>query len=418
MATVSRSLPDRPSLDVPRREARELLNDWRKREPDALARIRGRHPRFRGAADSAIIAAAFKLSDAQLVIAREYTFVNWAALKQRIKLHPQAARLLEAIRAGDRPTVISILQASPQLLHLPVRSGNWGPPMSHAANLGQLEIIKACDELGARDHQYAFDRALLQGRIECARWLHERGAKLAPGIIMGSCETLNSAGFQFLLELGAPLTNESGDPLSPLAMVLETYTRTPAGKHAILELFAQHGYELPDTPIMALHRGDLARLEDHLRRDPQLLNRRFTLREIFPPALGCDKNGRGGMHWTPIDGTTLLHLAIDFREPEVFRWLLDRGADVNAPATIDSEGFGGHTPLFNALVNGTDRDPGTTRTLLERGADSSLRTNVRKFIDWCETPAWHIARNVTPSEWARGFPDAGWVNSEALRLLE
>ena len=30
------------------------------------------------------------------------------------------------------------------------------------------------------------------------------------------------------------------------------------------------------------------------------------------------------MHWTPIDGTTLLHLAIDFEEREIFEWLLAR----------------------------------------------------------------------------------------------
>ena len=29
------------------------------------------------------------------------------------------------------------------------------------------------------------------------------------------------------------------------------------------------------------------------------------------------------MHWTPIDGTTLLHLAIDFDEDEIFELLLE-----------------------------------------------------------------------------------------------
>jgi len=39
MATVSRGLPDRPHLDVPKREARELLDDCRKGDADALARL-------------------------------------------------------------------------------------------------------------------------------------------------------------------------------------------------------------------------------------------------------------------------------------------------------------------------------------------------------------------------------------------
>ena len=36
MATVSRDLPEQPHLDVPKREARELLNLCRKSDPDAL----------------------------------------------------------------------------------------------------------------------------------------------------------------------------------------------------------------------------------------------------------------------------------------------------------------------------------------------------------------------------------------------
>ena len=108
----------------------------------------------------------------------------------------------------------------------------------------------------------------------------------------------------------------------------------------ILESFARRGYALPDTPIMAFHRGSVARLEEHLRRDPSLLARRFTPREIYPPELGCPNDGRSGMHWTPISGTTLLHLSIDFAEREIFDWLLAHGADVNARAIIDADGFG------------------------------------------------------------------------------
>src|SRR5207249_10071206 len=258
------------------------------------------------AQDPSIAAGTFRLGGAQLSLARQSGRPNWTALKHRIAASAPADELEQAIRANDRETVVKIWRAKPELLHLPVWSGNWGPPMSHAANLGQLEIIQAVAALGGRDFQHAFDRAILQGQIACARWLREHGATLTPGIIMSSCETLNAAGFKFLLELGAPLTNDRGDPLAPLALVLETYSRNPAGKHAILESFAQRGYALRDTPIMAVHRGSVARLEEHLRRDPSLLARRFTWREIYPPELGCSNDGRSGMHWPPLAGTTLL----------------------------------------------------------------------------------------------------------------
>src|SRR6516225_1064930 len=74
MATVKRRLPERPHLDVPKREARELLETCLKGYPEALERIRRRHPRFKDASDDAAITGHLKLSDAQLVIAREYGF--------------------------------------------------------------------------------------------------------------------------------------------------------------------------------------------------------------------------------------------------------------------------------------------------------------------------------------------------------
>jgi len=423
MATVSRGLPQRPHLDIPKREARELLNAWRAAQPEALDRIRRRHPKFQSADPAAIQTAVFRLSDAQLVLAREYGFAHWTELKERITANSVAGALDTAIRADDREAVVQLLRANSKLLHMPVSSGNWGPPMSHAANLGRLEIIKAIAALGAKDFQHAFDRALLQGRIECAQWLQENGAKLMPGIIMGSCETLQPAGLQFLADVDAPFTDEHGNRLAPLALALGTYARRPVGKHAVLDIFARRGDELPDTPMMAFHRGQVERLKDYLRRDPGLIERRFSYREIYPSELGCADDGLSGMCGTPLDGTTLLHLAIDFDEQEIFHLLLTHGADVNAPATVDALGFGGHTPLFNAVVscaytNGRQRDAAMARTLLERGASPTVRASLRKFLDWIETPGWYEARDVTPAEWGRYFPMRELVSVEALRLLE
>jgi hypothetical protein len=417
MATVSRGIPPELDLDTPKRQARELLQQWRAGAADAYDRIRSRHPRLQDGSDAALKSAALRLSDAQLVIALEYGLSSWSQLKERINAQTIVGALDLAIRADDRNTVVELLRANPNLLHIPLISGNWGPPMSHAANLGRLEVIQAVAELGARDFQHAFDRAILQGKIECARWLREHGAKAAPGIIMGSCETLNPSGIRFLLEMSAPFTDERGDRLAPLALVLETYARNPAGKHEILEILAHCGYDLPDTPIMAFHRGDVSGLQKHLRRDPRLLHQRFALSEIYPTECGCGRDGRSGMHWTPIDGGTLLHLAVDFRERRIFDWLIDAGADVSAVAAIDAAGFGGHTPLFNTVVCGPWRDASMTRALLNGGAAKETRASLRKFLDWTESPRWHEAPEVTAAEWGRGFPEAGWVNADALRLL-
>ncbi|PUZ29409.1 hypothetical protein DCC81_08155 [Chitinophaga parva] len=422
MSTVRRRLPAQPHLDVPKRQARELLHQIQLHSKEAVDRVRRCHPKFHAADDESIV-TRLKLSDAQLVIAREYNFSSWAQLKLRIAANTAAEQIRDAIRANEIDEVIRLLKDHPGLLDVPVVSGNWGPPMSHAANLGLLDMVKAIKALGATDIQHAFDRALLQGKIETARWLHEHGAVLVPGIIMGACETLNSQGFAFVDDAGGPLTNEKGDRLAPLALVLETYSRNPDGKHAILRRFKARGYDIPDTPLMAFHLGDLDRLKIHLKHDPQLLNRRFDHQEIYPPQLGCGIERLSGMCGTPVTGTTLLHLSIDFDEREIFDWLLAEGADVDATAVVDEEGFGGHTPLFNAIVscayvNGRQRDGYMARRLLDQGADVNIRVNLRKYLDWREIPGWHIARNVTPLEWAQGFPEQGWVSREVVAMVD
>jgi len=90
---------------------------------------------------------------------------------------------------------------------------------------------------------------------------------------------------------------------------------------------------------------------------------------------------------------------------------------------IDDEGFGGHTPLFNAIVsdayvNGRQRDAYIVQRLLELNADIHVRVNLRKYLDWREEPGWHIANNVTALEWAADFPERGWVSQEAVGMIE
>ena len=422
MSTVSRDLPAHPHLDVPKQQARELLQHCRASSIDALDRVRRQHPKLR-AVDDETISIRLKLSDAQLVIAREYGFSSWTQLKERITGNTVAQLIDKAIRANDAEGITRLLTAYPSLLHVPVRSGNWGPPMSHAANMGRLDMVKTIAGLGAKDFHHACGRALLHGDIEIAKWLHEQGVAFTPGDLMGTCETLNDRGFGFLDDAGIPLTDDKGDKLAPLAMVLETYSRHPDGKHVILQRFKARGYHWADTPIMAFHCGDVHQLKTHHQRHPELIHRRFSYREIYPPELGCADDGRSGLHGTPIDGTTLLHLSIDFDECEIFDWLLEQGADVNAAAIIDEEGFGGHPPLFNAIVsdayvNGRQRDGYMIRRLLELGADTNVRVDLRKYLDWREEPGWHIARNVTPLEWAAHFPERGWVSQEGVTMIE
>jgi hypothetical protein len=115
-------------------------------------------------------------------------------------------------------------------------------------------------------------------------------------------------------------------------------------------MYVEHGFEPPDTPVMALHRGRIDLLEAHLARDPDLLTRTFDIVDIFPLAPACSREPYTAQG-TPVHGTTLLHIAAYFDELEIAEWLLERGMDPDVRAAIDADGFGGYTALYSTVVS-------------------------------------------------------------------
>ncbi len=404
-----RDVPVRPDLTQLRHQAKDLLKAIRRGEPAALGELARNHPRPPEV-------ARVRLADAQLTLARSYGVASWPRLVL-------ACRIIDAIWTDDLEAVRALVTRHPVLLHEDARGvrGNWGPPMSYAANLGRGRIIAMLRERGAIDLQFAFDRACLQGQLEVARQLHAMGARPAPDALMGPAETQSAEGMAFLLDLGAALGDGHGNRLAPVAMVLETYGRSPAGKHACLELLAGAGVTLPDTPVMAVHRGRLDLLEPHLRRDPGLFSRRFAHHEIYPLELGCHADPTQALHATPLAGGTLLHLCVDNDELELARWMLERGAAADARAAVDADGFGGHSALFGCVVsqpyrNGREGDD-MARLLLERGADPNLRASLRKELRGAPDESLHEYRDVTPRSWGLTFHDQDFVNPAAMALL-
>jgi hypothetical protein len=407
---TGRHLPVRPNLIQLKHQAKDLLRAVRHGDPAAVAEFREHHPRRIQPDDAA-------LADAQHALARSYGLPSWPRLVR-------ACAMTDAIWRDDVEAVRELVLAHPEMLHEDARGvkGNWGPPMSYAANLGRDRIITMLHELGAIDIQFAFDRACLQGRIDTARRLYAMGARPAPDSVMGPAETQNGAGMELLLELGAAISDEHGDRLAPVAMLLQTYARNPKGKHRCLELLAGHGIDLPDTPTMAVHRGRIDLLEAHVRRDPAVLGRTFSHEEIYPPTLGCHADHSLALNGTPLGGTPLLHLCVDNGEIEIARWLLERGANVNAMADVDADGFGGFTALFGCVVSqpyrsGLMRDDAFARLLLDRGADPNVRASLRKRLRFVDDETMHEYRDVTPLTWGDRFHDQAWVNPAVMRLI-
>ena len=233
-------------------------------------------------------------------------------------------------------------------------------------------------------------------------------------------ESLAGSNFALMIEIDSTIADERGDWRSRVALALETYARHPEGKHRILEAMAARGIPLPDTPPMAVHRGRLDMLERWLRRDPLLLRRTFTHEEFFPPGLGCHADHSLALVGVPLEAATLLHMAADYEELEITRWLLDRGMDANVRAAVGPDGFGGHTALFNCIVtyNAGRRDDRIARLLLERGADPNARASIRMKLPFARDKSVHEYRDVTPLGWARRFHDQTYVSQAGLRAIQ
>ena len=410
--------PVRPNLDQLRRQAKDLLRRIRRGDADAIEEFR------KFATDKTEI----KLAAVQHALARSYGAPSWTRMVQSCKL-------IDAIWRDDLEAVRELVTKHPNLIHenAGIRNGNWGPPLSYAANLGRDRIIRMLYELGAHDLPHAIDRALLQSKIDTARMLHQMMGSpgLSDDVLDGTAYTLSATGTELALELGAKVIDENGQRRAPVAVVLESDSRKPAEKHRILELFVQHGLELPDTPVMALHRGRIDLLEDHLRRDPQLLKRTFTHEEIYPPEFGCHDEVLA-TQGTPLAGTTLLHLCADYDEIEIARWLLEQGMDANVRAAVDRDGFGGHTALFGTVVSQPafwmnflrqPQEAPFTQLLLDFGADPNIHASLRKklhpgYAGRYDVENTYEYRNVTAVEWGRQFHAKEFVSEAALKLIE
>lgn len=115
------------------------------------------------------------------------------------------------------------------------------------------------------------------------------------------------------------------------------------GWRDIADLLVERGAPVSFGEACAL--GDAARVKEMLDADPSVLRSRSA------------------------DGFPVLGLAIFFGHGELARWLIDQGADVNAPATNAMK----VAPVHAAAAMG-DRE--TMRVLLERGADPNAQQQV------------------------------------------
>jgi hypothetical protein len=316
---------------------------------------------------------------------------------------------------------MAMMTSHPELHRAPMGYGNDGPLTWVAEcripggppSAARLAIATWMIENGSDVHQGGdgplLRAALNSERIPMMELLVSRGASVNARwhghypIIFAPCETLDPVALEWLLRRNAD--PDCGSLGTALDFVIETYARKPDKLAACINLLLDLGgttkYKQPEVLMVLCGRvDDLARQLDD---DPALLHRRF---------LELDCGATAGRRLT-LRGATLLHVAAEFGNLDAAQLLLDRGADVNAPATTNEAGIGGQTAIFHAATQTDDAGLPMTRLLIERGADLSLR---------CKLPG-HYERpeevvECTPRGYAVLFPGTLGATVALLRERE
>jgi ankyrin repeat protein len=226
-------------------------------------------------------------------------------------------------------------------------------------------------------------RAALNGyRIPMMELLVSRGAGVNAmwhghfPIIFAPCESWDPDALKWLLDHGAnpnlcdPRQSAAGQPCPGTALdyLVASYARSPQRLSACIDVLLEAGgaTRYGEPVVLQLLRGRLDSLAEQLDANPALVHKRF-------PELDCGMTG--GRRLT-LQGGTLLHVAAEYGKLAAVALLLDRGAAVNARATVDDAGVGGQTALFHAVTQFDDAGLPVMQLLLDRGADLALRVKL------------------------------------------
>jgi ankyrin repeat protein len=395
---AARRLPRPPSLEQLRKQAKDLLEEYRAGEPAAVAEVHRfeRHPD----------AAAFALHDAQRVLARAYGYQSWAKLKAFVD-GANVARLAEAVQVGDVAQARALLHARSELAGMDMAGDNEHQALHYAVLRRDAAMVRLLMAAGAdarkgifphRDATTAFALARDRGYRDIVAAIeeeeqHRREAMSCPNAtvspvqeqinrairngdngeairlleadeslgvsLIGACdrdgatplhaaaEEMNEEMVAWLLSKRANARKQDLKGLTPIDRAAlgarwqarSRQAETPAPPRLLLA----HGAEVTIRAAVAL--ADTERIRELVLADPGVL------REV---------------HWQT---GGLLTLAVKHGHIDIVRLLLDLGADVDERTTLDeleetTASWG--SPLWFASLAGR-RD--IAELLLDRGAD-------------------------------------------------
>jgi ankyrin repeat protein len=454
--TQRRTLPDRPSLEHLRKQAKDLLRDARADDSAALARIAAGSRDVRDRATRGGTGADVLLAHAQLAVAREYGFPSWPRLVRHVEagsggfvlrplirpveLEPgrrwtfpdggmtttdDVFATFVAARAGGLGAVQRLVARVPALATVEY---NYTPPIHFAVREGHRDVTEFLLDHGADPayRSYPFHESLLgfaeeRGHHDVAALLRGRLTKrfaLAPGT-----QALIAAAARG--DLAAVAAELAGDPALVRASneTGDTALHQAAGKghlhvvEALLETGAHVDAARGDgyRPVhCALMPNWFFALADPTReRIADLLLARGARYTIYIAALRGDHafvadalaRDRTLANFEDTCHHRVLSAAVRRGDVALTRLLLEHGADPNLP----EEGAPRGLSLWIAV---NDRRRDIVELLLAHGADPNAD------VDSCGTPMSQAKRQPELVKLLRAHGGRGDEPSERDRVAQ
>jgi ankyrin repeat protein len=356
----TKELPSRPSLEQYKKQAKDLLKEQKSDAVEARRRIEQNHPRLGKLPDAEAQRADFRLTDAQLVIAREHGFESWPkfakhieALNRKNSPATNFEAAVDAVIAGNAAELQRLLRENPQLirersprrhratlLHYAAANGVEDYRQKTPANIVQITeiLLKARAEVNAVGDMYGGSTALGLAATSVHPVLAGVQRELID-VLLAHGATIDKAvadNYTEGLLINACLANGRGDAAEHLAnrgAALDLEGAAGVGRLDVVKtFFDQSGALKPDVPRKKMESGFMWACEYGKDDVAQ-----FLLEMGLSP--DATRHGATGLHWASYNA----HL-------KIVELLLSRRASVNI---IDSIHRG--SPLGWALYGWANR---------------------------------------------------------------
>lgn len=349
MKQAIKRIPARPDLAHLKKQAKQLLTDWRHGMPSAIERLRAFLPAATALDAVALAAREPRLFEAQSCVAREYGFASWTELagfvaaRRAVTDDPARAlrHWLALVYAGD--VVGTLDRAQPKVaarLLSEEGAALLGDDPYLACAVGDLERLRAAT---ARD----------------PGWVHRPGGPLAlpPLLAVTHSSLVQLPAFaerlrdcaRFLLEAGADPDQSAGSRWPPASIA------APSLEHFLSALYGAAGQNRDAEMVRLL----LAAGADP--DDGESLYHSLEHRECARLLLEAGAR---------IEGTAALYRVLDRDDLPTLQLLLDHGADPNEAPPAGPAGEW-PSPLLWAIRRG--RSGAHVEALLAAGADPARR---------------------------------------------